>query len=329
MKIIRFLLILLSLCFLLGCNNIVPDGSEPPSTAETTENSELQMPDGMEAYAENPSVQWMAGMLVILENSEMTSGISSESFEVYADPGDVVQAKVTVQNGLDMTQRYELMVFADGLPIEFTADGKQYQSYPIDLTPQQKTVEITFDKEFDLNLGRLDFVMSFAENPKGTYHLVTYTVWVDLDTEAVQPAALIGTVEQREGLQESFTGEAYGAWFWNEDGPPDETYNAGPKEISFRNGETAILEAIAAKPGLYRTVLVVNGNPVSFESNGKEYFYLDWESTGTNMLQLPVKIENLPPSGSIYTVTTPLGADTLARPIVASGRIELTENGEE
>lgn len=329
MRKTRFLLILLSLCFLLGCNSAVPEGSEPPSTNETAENSALQMPDGMKEYAEDPGVQWMAGMLAVLENSEMIRGISSESFEVYADPGDVVQAEVTVQNGLDMTQRYDLMVFSDGLPIEFTVDGKQYQSYPIDLTPQQKTVEITFEKEFDLNLGRLDFVMSFAGNPQGTYHLVSYPIWVDLDTEAVQPTALCGTVEQRAGLQESFTGETYGAWLWNEGVVPAETDNIGAKTISFQSKEAALLEAIAAKPGLYRTVLVVNGDPVSFESNGEQYFWLDWESTGTNMLQLPVRIADMPPSGSIYTITTPLDADALVQLIAASGRIELIENGEE
>ncbi|MBQ8769007.1 MAG: hypothetical protein IJZ15_05140, partial [Oscillospiraceae bacterium] len=86
---------------------------------------------------------------------------------------------------------------------------------------------------------------------------------------------------------------------------------------------------IAGLPGLYRTVFVIDGHPVDFEWNGTQYSYIDWESTGTNMLQLPIKLFNIPPSGSIYTITTPLDADALAQSITASHRIELTADGEE
>ena len=332
MRKTRFLLILLALCFLLGCSNTVPEGSQPPSANETTENTEPQMPDETEAQTEKPNIKWMpwAGTVMVdLKNSKIISQQTEDSWIVYADPGDVIQAKVRCNNDLDVTVPCEFMVFADGLPMEFTVDGKQYQSYHFDFAPDKTAFEITFEKKFDLNLGRLDFVISSPGNPQAMYHSFSYPIWVDLDTEPVQPTALFETVEQREGVEGCFGGGAHSSWLWNEDGPPDETYPIGPKKISFREGETAVMESIISKPGLYRTVLIVNGDPVSFASNGEEYFYLDWESTDTNMLQLPVEIENLHLSGSFYTVTTPLDTEDRLGRCAVSWRTELLENGEE
>ncbi len=320
---------LVILCLLLGCSKTVPDHSQPPSANADTPTSSLEMPDAMKEYAENPKTQWMTGILAVVENTEMLRGISRESYEVFTDPGDEIRATVTVQNGLKKTQRFELMVFADGVPVAFTVDGEAYRSYPIDLAPEQKAIEMEFEKDFARNLGRLDFVMSFAENPQAAFHTTTYTLFIEQDGEALVPESLCTTVEQRVGLQGRFTGEVCDAWIWNEGVVPNDIDQTGPGAISLRDGETVLLEAIAAKPGLYRTVLVVDGTPVDFELNGTKHSYLDWESTGTNMIQLPIKLEDVPPSGSIYTVTTPLDADALAQPITASRRIELTANGEE
>ena len=89
-----------------------------------------------------------------------------------------------------------------------------------------------------------------------------------------------------------------------------------------------LLEAIAAEAGVYRTVLLVNGTAIDFELDGNRYSYLDWESTGENMLQLPITLRDIPGSGSIYTITTPLSSDDLSRFIVASCKVELL-TGEE
>ncbi len=325
MKRIWLVLTLALLCLLLGCRTI-PDHPQTPSADDDTVTAALEMPDEMKELSENPKVGWMVGMLAVLEDSKMICGMSSESFEVFTDPGDVIRATVIAQNGLDRTQPFDLMVFADGIPVMFRVGGEEYLSYPIDLIPEQKAIAIEFEKDFSLNLGRLDFVLSYAENPQVTYHLVSYTVWIRQDDEALAPDALCTTVEQREGLRGNYTGEVYDAWIWNEGVLPADIDSVGARVVSLQPGETILLEAVAAKPGLYRTVLVVNGNPVTIETNGTQYPYLDWESTGTNMIQLPVKIADMPTVGSMYTVTTPLDADASAQQIAASGRIELTEN---
>ena len=271
MKKSRLFFVVLSLCFLLGCGRTTVDSTQPPSGDETAPDSALQMPDGMKELVENPSTQLMGGMLVILKNAEMTQRISQESYEVYTDPGDEVRATVTVQNGLDKMQRFDFMVFADGIPVEFTVDGKSYLSYPVDLAPQQKTFEVAFPKEFALNLGRLDFVMSFAENLLQAYHMITYTVWITLDGYPTLPTSLCSTVEQRVGVQNSYSGNTYNSWIWNEDVTPVDTDNAGPTAVSLQEGEKVLCEAITGRPGYYRTVLVVNDTPVEFNINGEKY----------------------------------------------------------
>lgn len=324
MKKVLLLLLALSLFFLLGCNSSIPDDVQSPSTSETKADSALQMPDEMKELVKNPDTQWMGGMLVVIDNAEMTEKISQESYEVYTDPGDEVQATVTVQNGLDKVQRFDFMVFADGVPVEFTVDGKQYLSYPVDLTPQQKKLAVEFEKEFVLNMGRLDFVMSFAEDSRALYHMITYTVWIESDGESRQPASLCDTVPQRTGLQNSYSDNTYNSWIWNAGVTPADMDNVGPTAVSIQNGETVLLEAIAGSPGFYRTVLIVNDAPVAFNINGEKYPYLDWESTGSNILQIPVTIADIDSGSCIYTITTPLDTTNRALSILASAKTELT-----
>lgn len=329
MRVMRVCLLLLSFCLLAGCTADRQKNLIPATTDNTTAPPELKMPDALKEVATNPNLQWMAGMLAVLEDSEMILGISQDSYKVFSDPGDVIRATITTQSGIDLSQEFDLMVFADGVSTEFTVDGESYWSYPMYLSQQKKSIEIEFNREFALNLGRLDFVLSFTENPKADYHLATYTVWIDLDGDVKHPTNLCSTIEQRAGIKGSFSGDTYNAWFWNEGVIPAEIDNVGPRTISIQDGETVLLEAIASAPGLYRTVLVVDGTPIEFEMDGSQYSYLDWESTGTNMLQLPVILTDVPSTGSIYTITTPLDKDDPAKFIVASGKVELVADVEE
>ena len=328
MKKPRLLLFVLCLCLLTGCHSPEPDDSL--SLGEDGTTSTYQMPDAMKEFAENPDTEWMAGMWLRMEGCTLLRSNSSENFEVFSDPGDLIRATVTVQNGLNKAQPYDLMVFADGLPVEFSIGGNTYRSYPVKLKPEPTSIELEFPAEFSLNLGRLDFTLLFNGNPQADYHMSSYTVWIDLDEDARIPVGLQPTVDQRGGIRDSCTGGAYHAWLWNEGVVPADIDHTGPKTLSIRDGETLLLEAIASRPGLYRTVLIVDGTPVQFESNGTRYSYLDWESAGTDMLQLPVTLTDVPDAaGSIYTITTPLDTDNMALFIIASGKIQLMQNGEE
>ena len=328
MKKICMFLVATSVCLLVGCNSATSEHSQIPPTDTHTTTSALEMPDEMKKYAENPNVQWMAGLLVDIEDAVKIESISQERYEVPVPSGGTICATVTMQNGLKETQRYEMMVFADGIPVEFEIEGKQYKSYPIDLTPQYKMIEIKLKKDFALNLGRLDVLLSFSENPQADYHLACYDLWIDLVDEQLVPKSLCTTIEQRIGVKGKYTDESYDAWIWNEGVVPTDIDNAGPRIISIHNEETILFEAISGLPGLYRTVFVMNGHPVDFEWNGTQYSYIDWESTGSNMLQLPIQLTDVPSTGSFYTITTPLNADAMAQPIVASRRIELTASEE-
>lgn len=329
-KIVRFVFLIVCICLLMSCSSNVPANTQmQDAETNTTSAAELNMPDAMKEYAEDPRVQWMAGMVVALENAEMIQGISEDGFEVYSDPGEEVQAAIIVQNGLDKTQSFDLMVFADGVPVEFQLNGEVYKSYSVDLTPWQKMIEIEFEKDFLLNMGRLDFVMSYGENPQEDYHMVNYTVWIDLAEEALQPVELGSTVEQRTGVKGRYSGGSYNAWFWNEGIIPEDSQAVGQRTITIREQEKILLEAIASKAGQYRTVVVVNGMPIEFEIDGVKKSYLDWKSTGTNMLQVPIALLEEPSAGCICTITTPLTTENRAEYIVGSGMIELIANAEE
>ena len=327
-KVWLFLLVLF-LCPLIGCSNMIQELTRPPDTENTTSSAELKMPDSISNLVENPNVRWMVGMLAVLDDVEMVRGISQDSFEVFTEPGDIIRATITAQNGLDLSQRFDLMIFADGVPMEFEVEGKLYRTYPMVLTKQQITVKLKLRKDFALNLGRLDFVISLAENKQIDSHLLSYTMWIDLKSEPLIPDALCSVVEQRTGVQQAYAGGAYNSWLWKEGYVPLETDFAGPRTISIQDKEKVLLEAIASKEGLYRTVLVVNGSPVDFEMDGSKYSYLDWESTGTNMLQLPITLIDVPSSGSLYTITTPLTKTELAQFIRASGKTELVADTED
>ena len=329
MKKVWLYLLVLCLCLLMGCSSVKQELPQPPTTENTISSAELKVPDSMSNLAENPNVRWMVGMLAVLDDVEMVSGISQDSFEVFTEPGDIIRATITAQNGLDMSQRFDLMIFADGVPMEFEVEGKLYRTYPMVLSQQQISVKLNFRKDFALNLGRLDFIISLAENKQIDSHLLAYTMWIDLKSEPSGPDALCSVVEQRTGVQQAYTGGAYNSWLWNEGYVPLETDFAGPRAIAIQEKEKVLLEAIASKKGLYRTVLVVNGSPVNFEVDGNECSYLDWESTGTNMLQLSITLIDAPSSGSLYTITTPLTKTDLAQFICASGKIELVSDTEE
>lgn len=330
MRIVRFAFFILCICLLVSCSRIVPANTNLQETQGSTASSaELNMPDAMKEFVDDPRVQWMAGMVIELTNAEIIQAISENSFEVYSDSGNEVKVALIVQNGLNKTQSFDFMVFADGVPIEFKVYNEVYTSYPIELTPWQKMFEIEFEKDFDLNMGRLDFVMSYGENPQEDYHMANYTVWIDLESEPLQPAQLYSTVEQRTGVKGRYSGGAYNAWFWNEGYIPADDKAVGSRTIKIQDQEAILLEAIASQAGLYRTVLVVNGAPVEFEIDGIKKSYLDWESTGTNMLQVPITLSEIPSSGRICTITTPLTTEDRAEHIVGSGMIELIANAEE
>lgn len=329
MRLLRFICLGVCVYLLTSCSRTVPTNTQLQEIEISTASSaELNMPEEMKEFAVDPRIQWMAGSVVELTNAKMIQTISENSFEVYLDPGNEVKAAIIVQNGLNKTQSFDFMVFADGVPVEFNVHNEVYTSYPIELTPWQKMFEIEFEKDFALNMGRLDFVMSYGENPQEDYHMVNYTVWIDLDEEVLQPVKLSPTVEQRTGVKGMYSGGSYNAWFWNEGTIPEDSQAVGQRTITIREQEKILLEAIASQAGLYRTVVVVNGAPVEFEVDGIRKSFLDWESTGINMLQVPITLLEEPSNGRICTITTPLTTEERAVHIVGSGMIELIADTE-
>ena len=298
--------------------------------ASVNSNQSREMPDAMKAFAKNNSTEWMAGIWVDLPNCEMLPEETISGITSYANEDETIEATVTVQNGLSKPQSYFLMVLEDGLPVEYMIDGIAYFTYPIELTSSPSTLHLEFSSDFSLHMGRLDFLLFYDENPRSDYHMTTYTVWLDqedqIDREEKLPADLQTTVAQRVGVQGRFTNAAYGAWFWKGDFQIAESDQIGPREITIDQGETLLLEAIISRPGKYRTIIVLDGEPISFTVDGKTCTYVDWEADGTNMLQVPIGFsEDLVARNSIFTVTTPLGMESMTFDTLASFKIPVND----
>ncbi len=300
--------------------------TKPSPITESTNDKE--MPNAMKELAQEKTAEWMAGMWVELPNCKTMQGDDVSGIDIYSCTEDVIQATVTLQNGLNKAQSYYLMVLADGVPVEYHIGKNTYQTYPVELTTTQKVLDLELRSEFSLHLGRLDFLLFYDENPKSDYHMTTYTVWLS-QTESEQiPLTLQSTVEQREGIQDRFTNGSYGAWLWNEDAQPTSTDQIGSREITIRQGEKPLLEVITSRPGLYRTIVMLDGQPVSFTVEGERHIWVDWESNGKDMLQIPIELSENTAKGSFFTVTTPLGAESISISNLASFKIQIVDSPE-
>lgn len=283
-----------------------------------------EMPEAMKRFTEDEDVEWMAGMWVKLKNCVEREENIAQNIDSYCYMEDAIQARVMIQNGLDLSQPYFFMLFSDGVPIEFKIKEKSYQSYSFDLL-DTKVLELEFKPEFCKNLGRLDFLIFFDGNPKSDYHMMSYTIWMEQRNEILTQEQFLKTVVQRDGLKENFLNGAYGAWVWNEGKTPLSSDNAGTFEVIAHSGENMCLEAIASQSGKYCTVTVLDRQPLTVKNEGEEVVGIEWKSAGDDMLQLPIifptKNEG---SYSFFTVITPLEMNSISTPCLASGKILVT-----
>lgn len=194
-----------------------------------------------------------------------------QNTNIYEYTEDSVQAIVSLQNYMHLEQPYRLMLFADGVPLEFKVDEEICRAYSFTLSGR-KQLEIEFQPEFDLQLGRLDFLLFFEGDPGSVFHMTPYTLLMEQPEKAQLPDRLQTIVEQSSG--------------------------------------NLLLEANAYKLGKYRTVLIRNGQPVCITGQGEQLPYLDWEFTGDNVLQLPLELSWCSEEeNSFFTVTTPIDSD--------------------
>ena len=287
--------------------------------------SKNDMPEEVQQLAENDDTLWLSGMWVTLTNCKLSDNECAAGIDTYISDEGRVKASVAVQNGLDVIQPYYLMVFADGVPVEFEIAGDSYYSYPIELSSEKINMDLWFSPEFSLNIGRLDFLLFFDGDEKSDYHLNSYTVLLTQNGEQQVPNVIQITTPQRDILKGSHNGGTYSAWLWNENSQCSESDFMGPRDIVLHKDETVLLEAIASKPGLYRTVLINNGKPICFTLEGSNRTWLDWESLGTNMLQTNMILDAASINdGSFFTVSTPICMEDITTSCLASPKIKVT-----
>lgn len=308
---------------LAACSPRAPVDTQPSS-------GQKEMPEVMKEMQNDENLEWMSGIWLDVTNSTCLRSATGREFALYANPNGPIEVTVTVQNGMDVPQPYFLVVLADGVPTAFTIEGEAYTAYPLDLTPEQTALHLTLSPEFSLNLGRLDFLLFFDGDPRGDFHMGSDTIWIDLEEDPQRPTALRETADQRSGLRGTFSGSSFSAWLWNQGVFSADSDWLSQREMSIAAGEALLLEAVIGEPGMYRMVLFLNGKPVSFLLDGEAHTYLDWESHGTDMLQIPIAFpENTAIGGSFFAVLTPLNPQLRGAYSLASWKTEITQKGED
>ena len=272
----------------------------------------------------------MAGIWVSLSEYEQQWSSENLQSDTYKINGREVNARVVIQNGLNQSQAYYMIILADGIPTAFDIDGDSYTKYPLLLSNQQTELDVKMEPEFCENIGRLDFLLFYDEDPLSDYHMTSYTVKIiqnESEKTPLVPDPLCGTVVQRNGLQGLYTDGAYNAWLWEDNYVVLENDSIGSRELLINNNHSFLFEAVASKPGMYRTILLLDGVLTPFTYNGNVYRYCDWVSKEEEMLQLPIQIDlEAAKSVSFYTVSVPLDLENISPDTMASAKIQLIKN---
>lgn len=282
-----------------------------------------KMPDTMAELSKEETVEWMAGIGVNVKSCTLQEHNDQTLIDLYNEGSSPLHVEVWLQNGLDCSQPYNLMVLADGVPIEFNIDGICYLSYSLSLSPKQTKLDLECTPDFTLSLGRLDFLLFYNGNPQSDFHMTTYTVFIEQSNHNMQASIPFQTTsEQREGLYDAFDNGAYGAWLWPSATLPMPSARTGSRELEIQVNEPFLFEAVASNPGAYRTILIWNNRPIDFIFNGRQFTYIDWESSKTNMLQIPIELPTPPTEfASFFSVSTPIGCGMESETCLASAKI--------
>ena len=235
----------------------------------------------------------------------------------YLLPGGPVQIAVEANNKYNRADPYYLMILADGLPVEFSVEGEKYLHYPITLTPSGTAFTAELVPEFSVNLGRLDVFLLYDGDPLASTFTSVFTMHFAVEGKPLAPDTLQPTVARDVG---GYGGSICDAWLRGPNGGAVQQ-----RIITIRDGETVWFHGLSTETGLYRTVLVVNGAPVIFTLDGEEYAWLDWQSTGANMLRLPITLPHIPDNSRFYAIFTPIGESVVKRSIELSASSLINE----
>lgn len=286
----------------------------------------LHMPDTMKELSNDASVKWMSGIWVDIPNCQRQDSSVDYQIDTYVSQGRKICATVIVQNGLNKIQPYYLIILADGIPIDFYISGKSYKKYSLMLSNQQTTIDTEFEPTFSENLGRLDFLLFYDGDPLSDYHMIEYTVHImqNQATNINSLDSLSSTRTIRHGIRGLYTDGTYNAWLWPTNESPSDNDIVGPRKLIVDDESQLLLEAVAAREGTYRTILLLDGEIIPYTYNETVKNYCDWISKESEMLQLPIQI-SIPDieAASFFTVSTPLDPESFTSKCMASVKIQL------
>lgn len=293
----------------------------------------LHMPDGLNELSEDSSVKWMAGIWVDLPECVMQETSQVSQIDTYESNGKKkFSATVVVQNGLDQIQKYYMVILDDGIPTDFSIDGKTYTKYAFMLSNQQSEMNIELEPSFSENLGRLDFLLFYDEDPCSDYHMSSYTVRILQSSEKSttdQTSHLFDTIPQRKEVQEMFENTEYAVTLLDDKNQLITLDDSGKRSVLTNSHPTLKLESVIKKQGKYRTILMRDGIPIPFENGKTTYPYCDWIPQKTEMLSTPIQIDLQGiKSASIYTVSTPIDPEAFSDCCVASQKTQLINQSE-
>ncbi len=312
---------------LVGCLLLILlfTGSPPrkPVKSSVSEDiGELTVPEGLDEYVDNPDVEWMAGMRVLLPGCTPASENVADNIDTYVFFDGTVEAELEIRNALNRDQRFSVMVLADGSVQPFTLAGQTYDQYFLSIKDTEK-LEISLQPEFSLHAGRLDFLLLYQEETDCDFTMMNYTVCME-QPDTVDPVMLedgFFTVPLREPLTGSAIGGSVLAWLWNTDDDLTQ-YATGQRTLICERTAPLILEAVSGSSAFLVMNLYYNGEVISFFAEDKEYKEIFWYADADTMISRKILFDHSEGGAFSVIITAPLDWE---RAPVRSWNVKLKE----
>jgi hypothetical protein len=270
------------------------------------DSKDLTVPEGMDEFVNNPDVEWMAGMHVLLSGCTLASKNVAENIDTYTFFDGTLIAELEIRNALNREQRFSVMVLADGIVQPFTLDDNQYDQYFLSIENMEK-LEIILQPEFSLCIGRLDFLLLYQEETECDFTMMSYTVCIEQpdNVEPVIPKHSISTVPIRKPLFGVVSGDSVMAWLWSTD-VDLMRLATGYRVLTCKKTAPIIFEAISGTSSFFVMNLYYNGEIIPVSIDDKEFNELYWNADAGTMISREIEFDHSEEGSFSVIISAPL-----------------------
>ncbi|MDR2589710.1 MAG: hypothetical protein LBC71_01795 [Oscillospiraceae bacterium] len=253
------------------------------------ENSPTSNP--MHDLFPNANMTWMARLDVQMPTQDLYIHEVYNIWEFEYEGGEIA-ANVIFENGLDGTATMGLMIFSDGVPIQFTVDGYNEQTMFYTLSVEGLVIiPVRFTPEFSFTTGTLDFIQFHNIYNNGVQHhsgsmRIIADVQEALLHERYMPTFATTPARNSLGLASD---TSYDSWLWQPDFDFSMHGTPGWTTITIGDTNSLLFEAITGLEGIYRTTIFIDYKAIPVDD---DYYTFEWITDGENVLTFLLNIDD-------------------------------------